>query len=153
PRDGELGEARADEDLHILPVLAVRRRGHGDDRDGADLGGEEAEARRPRRDPATREEEVDRVALPPCQPDADRQENDETGAKDDVVRPGEHGLLYAGTGCSAGYRVGDRVGAPKPVASARNPGAVRTARPCAQRASVVQGPPDPVPRPVPRLGN
>ena len=113
PRNGELGEARADEELRVLPVLTVRRRGHGDDRDGADLGGQEAEARRPRRDPATREEEVDRVALAPCEPDADRQENDERGAKDDVVRPGEHWLLYAGTGFSAGYRVGDQAGAPE----------------------------------------
>src|SRR5436309_13255356 len=40
-------------------------------------------------------------------------ENDERGAKDDVVRPGEHWLLYAGTGFSAGYRVGDQAGAPE----------------------------------------
>src|SRR5438132_8330009 len=74
-------------------------------------------------------------------------------------RPGEHEDLLLGrvivregsarmrgTGPGAGW------GPPKPVASVRNPGAVRTARPRAQRASVVEGPPDPAPRPAPALG-
>src|SRR5947207_2431396 len=93
PGDPEPGEARADEELHVLAVLAVRGRGHGDVRDGADLGGQEAEARGPPGDPAAGEEEVDRVVLALREGEADRQKDNERTAQNSVVRPGEHGLL------------------------------------------------------------
>jgi hypothetical protein len=72
--DGELGQARAHEELPVLPVLAVRRGRHRDDGDGADLGREEGEARGPPGDAAARKEEIGGPALLAAEGAADDHE-------------------------------------------------------------------------------
>src|SRR2546430_12199791 len=61
--DGPLGQARADEELDVLPVLAVGGGGDGDDRHGADLGGQERQAGGPRRPAAAGAGGIGRVLL------------------------------------------------------------------------------------------
>ena len=89
-RDGELREARAHEELGVLPVLAVGGGGHRDDRDRADLGGEERQAGRPPGDLAARQEEIDRVTLLAREADADGEQDDQRTGQNRVIRPGEH---------------------------------------------------------------
>ena len=96
-RDAELCETRADEELEVLPVLAVRGGGYRDDRDRADLGGEERQRRGPPGHTAPREEEVDGVALLSGEGAPDDEEDGEDGEEDRVVRPAQRGDRH---GCS-----------------------------------------------------
>jgi hypothetical protein len=89
-RHAQLGEARAHEELRVFPVLAVGGRRHRDDRHGADLGGQERQAGRPPRDPAPREEEIERVVLLAREQPADRQQDEQRADQHRVIRPGEH---------------------------------------------------------------
>ena len=88
-RDPELREARADEELEILPVFAVGDGRHRDDRDRADLRGKERQRRRPPGHAAAREEEIDGVVLLPGERAADREEDREDGDEDRVVGPAQ----------------------------------------------------------------
>src|SRR5437667_404637 len=87
--DGPLGQARADEELGVLPVLAVGGGGDGDDRHGADLGGQERQAGGPRGHAAAGEEEVDGVVLLAGEAKADVEQQAERPGQDGVIRPGE----------------------------------------------------------------
>src|SRR5439155_19312057 len=88
-RHRELGQARPDEELAVLPVLAVGGRRHRDDRHRADLGGEEGQTGGPPRDAAPREEEVAGVSLLAGEGAADEEEAGERDEEDRVVGPGE----------------------------------------------------------------
>src|SRR5437667_381928 len=88
-RHRELGQARPDEELAVLPVLAVGGRRHRDDRHRADLGGEEGQTGGPPRDAAPREEEVAGVSLLAGEGAADEEEGGERDEEDRVVGPGE----------------------------------------------------------------
>src|SRR4030095_5069396 len=92
----ELGRPGADEELHVLPVLAIRGGGHRDDGDRADLGGQERETRGPPGNVPPREEEVGRVLLAARESAADGDEGDEGDEEDGVVGPGEAGAEHGG---------------------------------------------------------
>ena len=89
--DGELGQARAHEELRVFPVLAVGGGGDRDDGDGADLRGEKGQTGRPPRDAPTREEEVRGAALLAAEGAPDGDEGEERSEKDRVVGPGQRG--------------------------------------------------------------
>ena len=89
-RHAQLGEARAHEELRVFPVLAVGGGRHRDDRHRADLGGQERQAGRPPRDPAARQEEVERVVLLAREHPADREQDEQRADQHRVIRPGEH---------------------------------------------------------------
>src|SRR5439155_10896446 len=123
-RHRELGQARPDEELAVLPVLAVGGRRHRDDRHRADLGGEEGQTGGPPRDAAPREEEVAGVSLLAGEGAADEEEGGERDEEDRVVGPGEsaaggsrgHGQRYYAP--SPGGLAGSRRG-PSPMSARR----------------------------------
>jgi hypothetical protein len=81
-------ERRADEELRIVPIAAIRIRWHPDDGHRADLGRDERQTRRPTGDvPPAEEESLGRFLAPASQP-SDEQHNRDDQADDENVRPG-----------------------------------------------------------------
>src|SRR6266511_1312760 len=97
-RHRELGQARADEELAILPVLAVGGGRHRDDGHGADLGGEEGQTGGPPRDAAPGEEEVAGVPLLAGEDAADDENAGERDEEDRVVGPRQAAAGSSGHG-------------------------------------------------------